>query len=269
MKYKVLVLDMDGTLLSPQNEITPRTKSALIRTQENGIRLVLASGRPTYGMTAQANELQLDKHHGCILSYNGGQIIDWQTKEVLHKAELPSEVLPYLYMSAKTNGMSILSYRGDTIITENPEDKYVQEEATLVKMPVEKVDNFLAATTHPLPKCLIVGEASRLEILEQEMKAHLQGKIGVFRSAPFFLELVSPGIDKALSLAVLLDKLGISVDELVAVGDGFNDLTMIQYAGLGVAMANAQEVVKAAADYITLSNAEDGVAHVVEKFLLT
>ena len=90
----------------------------------------------------------------------------------------------------------------------------------------------------------------------------------VFRSEPYFLELVPKGIDKARSLSVLLEKLGMTKDEMIAVGDGFNDLSMIQYAGLGVAMANAQEVVKGNADFITLSNEEDGVAHVVEKFIL-
>ena len=92
--------------------------------------------------------------------------------------------------------------------------------------------------------------------------------MGVFRSEPYFLELVPKGIDKARSLAVLLQKLGMTKEEMIAIGDGFNDLSMIQYAGLGVAMANAQEIVKENADFITLSNEEDGVAHVVEKFIL-
>jgi hypothetical protein len=92
--------------------------------------------------------------------------------------------------------------------------------------------------------------------------------MGVFRSEPYFLELVPKGIDKAQSLAVLLGEIGMKREEMICVGDGFNDLSMIQYAGLGVAMANAQEVVKQNADYITLSNEEDGVAAVVEKFYL-
>ena len=98
------------------------------------------------------------------------------------------------------------------------------------------------------------------------MKKDLEGKMNVFRSEPFFLELVPNGIDKARSLSVLLEELGMTREEMIAVGDGFNDLSMIQYAGLGVAMANAQEVVRQAADYITLSNEEDGVAAVVDKF---
>ena len=98
------------------------------------------------------------------------------------------------------------------------------------------------------------------------MRRDLEGKMNVFRSEPFFLELVPNGIDKARSLAVLLEELGMEREEMIAVGDGFNDLSMIRFVGLGVAMANAQEVVRQAADHITLSNEEDGVAAVVDRF---
>ena len=102
--------------------------------------------------------------------------------------------------------------------------------------------------------------------MESELSLLMQGTISVYRSEPYFLELVPPGIDKARSLAVLLEKLNMKKEEMVAIGDGYNDLSMIKFAGLGVAMGNAQEPVKKAADYITLSNDEDGVAVVVERF---
>lgn len=135
-------------------------------------------------------------------------------------------------------------------------------------METKKVDNFLEAVHFPVAKCLIVGDPERLAILEKEMYEHLKDRMGVFRSEPYFLELVPKGIDKAQSLAVLLKEIGMTKEEMIAIGDGFNDLSMIKYAGLGVAMANAQEVVRQNADYITLSNEEDGVAAVVEKFIL-
>ena len=104
--------------------------------------------------------------------------------------------------------------------------------------------------------------------VESELSLLMQGTISVYRSEPYFLELVPPGIDKARSLAVLLEKLNMKKEEMVAIGDGYNDLSMIKFAGLGVAMGNAQEPVKKAADYITLSNDEDGVAEAVEKAIL-
>lgn len=267
MNYKILVLDLDGTLTNSQKKITRKTKDTLLKAQEQGIKIVLASGRPTYGIVPLANELRLDAFGGYILSYNGGEIIDWSNKEVLYKKILDPEVLPYLYNCAKENDFAILSYHHEFILTEKPDDIYVHKEAFLNKMKIKEVSNFLEAITFPVAKCLIVGESNGLESLEKKMYEELKETMSVYRSEPFFLELVPKGIDKAQSLSILLEKTGIRKEEMIACGDGFNDLSMIRFAGLGVAMANAQEPVKECADFITLSNEEDGVAHVVEKFI--
>ena len=261
MKYKLIVLDLDGTLTNSKKEITPRNRETLIRMQEQGIRLVLASGRPTYGIVPLANEFG-----GFILSYNGGEIINWETQEMVYENVLPNEVVPVLYECARTHQLSILTYDGAEIITENSQDPYVLKEAFLNKMAVRETNDFLTDITLPVAKCLIVGDADKLIPLEAELCLRLQGRINVFRSEPYFLELVPQGIDKALSLAVLLKEIGVAREEVIAIGDGYNDLSMIRFAGLGIAMGNAQEPVKKAADYITLSNEEDGVAEAIKKF---
>lgn len=225
MKYKLIVLDLDGTLTNSKKIITPRNREILIRVQEQGVRLVLASGRPTYGIVPLANELRMNEFGGFILSYDGAEIV-----------------------------------------TENSQDPYVQKEAFLNKMAVRETNDFLTDITLPVAKCLIVGDADKLIPLEAELCLRLQGRINVFRSEPYFLELVPQGIDKALSLAVLLKEIGVERKEMIAIGDGYNDLSMIKFAGLGIAMGNAQEPVKKAADYITLSNEEDGVAEALEHF---
>ena len=267
-KYKILVLDLDGTLTNKKKEITPRTLSVLEKAQQQGLKIVLASGRPTFGIMPLAEQLNLKQYGGYILSYNGGKIINLANGEVLYQNVLDSSLLPYLYKCAKDNDFQILSYKNEYVFCENPSDKYVEYEVMLNKMKSMKVENWLDAVEEELPKCLIVGDPEPLAILEKEMLEHLNGKMNVFRSEPFFLELVPMGIDKAKCLAILLEKIGVTKDEMIACGDGFNDLTMIQYAGLGVAMANAQDVVKEAADFVTLSNEEDGVAFAVEKFYL-
>ncbi|MEG1659437.1 MAG: Cof-type HAD-IIB family hydrolase [Bacteroides sp.] len=266
MKYKILVLDLDGTLTNTQKEITPRTREALIHLQEQGIRLVLASGRPTYGIAPLADELQMNRYGGYILAYNGGEIIDWSNRELIYQKMLPNAVIPYLYQCAKQHGLTMLSYNDERILTENPEDVYVEKEAFLNKMSVQPSEDFLEDLCLPSPKCLIVGDPTKLIVVESEISLELQGEISVYRSEPYFLELVPLGIDKAQSLAVLLEKLNMVREEMVAVGDGYNDLTMIHFAGLGIAMGNAQEPVKKAADYVTLSNEADGVAEVVKRF---
>lgn len=266
--YRLLVLDLDGTLTNSKKEISPRNLRTLLRLQQSGVRLVLASGRPTYGIVPLAEQLQMKENNGYILSYNGGEIIDWSTGELLYKNLLPDDVLPILYQTATDNRQTILTYDNECILTENPNDPYVQKEAFLNKMQVRRVENFLLEIPLPLPKCLIVGEPEQLMKTEAELSLRLQRQISVYRSEPYFLELVPLGIDKARSIAVLSEKLGITREEVAAMGDGYNDLSMIKYAGLGIAMNNAQEPVKAAADYIAPSNDEDGVAIAVERYFL-
>ena len=113
MKYKIIVLDLDGTLTNSKKEITPHTLEVLIRAQERGIKVVLASGRPTYGIVPLAEKLQLSKYEGYILAYNGGEIIDWKTGELMYKNLLDHDVLPYLYKCAKDNNFAIVTYDGE------------------------------------------------------------------------------------------------------------------------------------------------------------
>lgn len=268
MNYKLIVLDLDGTLTNSKKEITLRNKETLLRAQQKGIRLVLASGRPTYGIVPLANELRMNEFGGFILSYNGGEIINWETEELIYDNVLPNDVVPILYECARSHKLSILTYDGAEIVTENSQDPYVQKEAFLNKMAVRETNDFLTDITLPVAKCLIVGDPQELIQVESELCIRLQGRINVFRSEPYFLELVPQGIDKAQSLAVLLKELDVAREEMIAIGDGYNDLSMIKFAGMGIAMGNAQEPVKKAARYITLTNEEDGVALAVEKFVL-
>lgn len=113
----------------------------------------------------------------------------------------------------------------------------------------------------------MTGDPEHLAEVEQKMKERFGHILNIYRSEPFFLEIVPQNVDKADSLKHLLDHLGLSHTQMISCGDGYNDLTMIQYAGLGVAMANAQQVVKEAANYITRSNDDNGVAHVIQKFM--
>lgn len=266
--YKLLVLDLDGTLTNKKKEITPHTIEVLKKAQEQGLKIVLASGRPTFGIVPLAEQLELKKYGGYILAFNGGLIIDCTTNETIYKNFLDTSIYPYLYEKGNTEDFKILSYKDEYIISEDIANEYVAYEAMLNKMPLMQVENFLETINFPEPKCLIVGEPDKLKELEVKMKEKLKGFMSVYRSEPFFLELLPLGIDKAKCLEKLLERMGISRNEVIACGDGFNDLSMIEFAGLGVAMANAQQVVKNVADYITLSNEEDGVAAVVEKFCL-
>lgn len=268
MKYKAIVLDLDGTLTNYAKEITPKTKAALMAAQELGVHIVLASGRPTYGIQALADELEIGKYDGYVLAYNGGQIRKWSDQSILFEQILDPALVPDLYRAAKDNGFEILTYQGKAIAATDIKNKYVLHEVFINKMPLIQYDDFLNQIYYPINKCLIVGDPNPLAELEKKLAKEMEGRMNIYRSSGFFLECVPLGIDKAESIKRLMQSIGISIDEIIAVGDGYNDLSMIKLAGLGVAMANAAREVQDAANYITYSNQEDGVAHVVEKFIL-
>lgn len=268
MAYEILVLDIDGTLTNGKKEITKPTLEAIIDLQENGQKVALASGRPTPGVIPLAKELKLDQYGGYILSYNGAKVMNAKTQEVIYNAVLPKELIPEIYQAAVEYKIGIITYENNDVIVGNGFDEYNQYEARINKIPMKEVDNFVEYITFDINKCLLTGEPDYMAAVEEKMKERFS-QLNIYRSEPYFLEVMPQNIDKAYSLGKLLKHIGLTRKQMICCGDGFNDLSMIQYAGLGVAMANAQEVVKEAADYITLSNEEDGVVHVIQKFMLS
>ena len=267
MAYEILVLDIDGTLTTSEKKISKETLYAVLATQERGHKVVLASGRPTPGIRALAKEIKLQEFGGFILSYNGAKIINCQTEEVIYQKKLPQDVIPALYEAALEFGVGIITYEDTGVVVGTARDKYMELEAKINNMPLHDVDNFAEYVTFDVNKCLMTGDPEHLAEVEQKMKERFGHILNIYRSEPFFLEIVPQNVDKADSLKHLLDHLGLSHTQMISCGDGYNDLTMIQYAGLGVAMANAQQVVKEAANYITRSNDDNGVAHVIQKFM--
>lgn len=269
MKYKLLVLDVDGTLLNNAREISNRTLAALLKVQQMGVRIVLASGRPTYGLMPLAKTLELGNYGGFILSYNGCQIIKAQNGEILFERRINPEMLPYLEKKARKNNFAIFTYHDDIIITDTPENEYIISEAVLNNQKIIKEDEFSTAVDFPPCKCMLVSnDEEALIVLEDHWRRQLNGTLDVFRSEPYFLEVVPCGIDKANTLGALMEKLNIKREEVIAIGDGVCDVTMLQLAGMGIAMGHSQYSVKVCADYVTASNEEDGVAQAVEKMIL-
>lgn len=269
MKYKLLVLDVDGTLLNDEREISKRTLAALLKVQQMGVRIVLASGRPTYGLMPLAKTLELGNYGGFVLSYNGCQIIKAQNGKILFERRINPEMLPYLEKKARKNGFAIFTYHDDTLITDSPDNEYIKNEALLNNLKIIREDEFSTAIDFAPCKCMLVSDKEKALIgLEQHWEKRLTGTLDAFRSEPYFLEVVPCGVNKANTLGALLEHLGVTREEVIAVGDGVCDVTMLQLAGMGVAMGHSQDSVKVCADYVTASNEEDGVALAVEKLIL-
>lgn len=267
-KYEMIVLDLDGTLTNRDKVITPRTKDALMAAQKRGKKVVLASGRPTAGVLPLAEELCLKDYGGYVLSFNGGMIINCRTGEVVFSQLLPQESNERIIELAKEHRVEYLTYEGNHLLVSDKTCPYAEKESRINHMPMQETADMASYLNFQVPKFLLLDDGDYLALVEPKVKAALGKNFSVYRSEPYFLEVLPKGIDKAQSLGRLLEVIGLTKEEMIACGDGYNDLSMIQFAGLGVAMENAVFPVRKAADYITDSNNDDGVAKVVEKFML-
>lgn len=267
MDEKVLVLDIDGTLTNSRKEISPNTKRAIQETLKRGHKVILASGRPTPGMRRYEEELELEKYGGYLLSFNGGRIVECRSGEVVYQRILPLHIIPGLYGFAKRNGCGLVTYFGDRIISAFEPDEYVRLESRINGMEIKVAENFKEYVDFDINKCLLTAPPERAEALEQELADRYGDMLSVYRSEPFFIEIMPKHVDKASSLDRMLQTVGLTRENAICCGDGFNDISMIKYAGVGVAMGNAQPAVKAAADYITGTNDEDGLVQVMDEFI--
>ena len=265
---KILVLDIDGTLVNSKKEITPETLKYLTKIQEEGHIVALASGRPYPGMKGYAKEIGLDKFGGYALSFNGGKIINCKTKETVFEKAIPNSFAKTIYNYAKEHGIGMVTYQNDSVITGTDIDEYMEYEARLNYMVIRQVEDFLSYVDFDMVKCLLTAPPDIAPKHEEALRNLLAPDLNVFRSEPYFIEVTTKGVDKAESLDGLLKTLNIPRENSICCGDGFNDLTMVKYAGIGVAMDNAQQIVKDNADYITASCDEDGIVEVIKKFIL-
>lgn len=268
MEKKILVLDIDGTLTNSKKEITPKTREAIWQCMEKGHKVVLASGRPTPGMKRYAKELELKERGGYLLSYNGARITDCATGEILYQQKLPLSIVPGIYQYAVDHNMGMITYLNDTVISAFEPDEYVELEARINALPIQVESDFLNFVNFDINKCLLTAPQDAAAVYEKELAAEYIENASIYRSEPFFVEVMPKNVDKAASLARMLEILHMTKEQAICCGDGFNDISMIKYGGVGVAMANAQQPVKEAADYITASNDEDGLVEVIYKFIL-
>lgn len=262
----MLVLDMDDTLLTDDHKISDLNKKVLLEAQAKGVYVVLASGRPTTAMTAYAKELELDLNDSYMLSFNGAIVSRVKDDLVLFEQKLTVEQIHDLYDYSVNRKTHIITYLDDVIISET-DSEFIEIEKEITGMTHRKVPSFKDAIDRPAVKCILLEEPHYLKSLEADLKATMP-HLSVSMSKPFFLEVAQNGIDKAASLKFLAQKLGILQEEIIAVGNAGNDLTMIEYAGLGVWVDNVTPELRDRADLIVASNNNDGVAEVVLKYIL-
>lgn len=267
MSYQLLVVDVDGTVTNSAKEVTEKTRRAILHLQERGVRVVIASGRAPNGVFPVAQALGLPRFNSYILAFNGAKIISLQTRACVYEEFLPTHIPPGLLQDSRKYGLGFLTYSDAVLTAGTRPDQYMALESQISDMPIEYHRNFKFDAGHPVNGCLLTGNPAHIARLEPVFTEKYGQETEIFRSEPYFLEVVSKGVDKGHSLKRLLKLLNIRRDQVVCCGDSFNDITMVKFAGAGVAMANAQDAVKEVADYVTKNdNDHDGVAEVIERY---
>ena len=266
MQYKMLVLDMDDTLLTDDHKISDLNKKMILEAQAKGVYVILASGRPTSAMIAYAKELELDLNDSYMISFNGAIVSRVKDNFVLFEQKLTPIQIHELYDYSVKMKTHIITYLDGEIISET-DSEFIEIEKEITGMPHNKVLSFKEAIYKPAVKCILLQEPSYLKELEKDLKIAMP-HLSVSMSKPFFLEVSQNGIDKAASLKFLAEKLNIHQNEIIAIGNAGNDLTMIEYAGLGVWVDNVTPELRDRANVIVASNNDDGVAEVVQRYIL-
>lgn len=267
-KFKLIALDLDGTLNNDQKVITPKTKEALIDVQKKGVTVVLASGRQYPGLARERKALELDNYHGLLLAYNGGKVVDASTDEVVYEKAIDRELAIELLRHLEQFPVTPIVDDGKDIYTNQPDGFKIDTEATNNNLGVKVVDN-IADSIHFSPvKVLIAAPEEILRPLGETIMKPFEDRLDFIYSAPFYLEATMKGISKASSLKMICNKLNIKREEVMAFGDAENDMSMLQFAGHGVAMENACDSLKKVADEVTLSNNDDGIAHTIHKHFI-
>ena len=267
MEYKLIAMDLDGTLNNDQKIITEKTKQALMDAQKAGIRLALASARPSPGLYKERDILRLQDHQGILMSYNGGRIVDAESGKVLFETSMDlDETKQVLRQLEKLPVTPILDDGVQFYVTDKNGFKvdYECKNNNMVCSEVENLADFLEFA--PI-KILMSVQPEELIQVQQTIADMLPETLTVVQTAAFYLEVIPKVINKGQGIRDICSVLGIQPEAVISFGDAANDIPMLRAAGVGVAMGNASEAVKAAADLVTLSNNEDGIAAALAKLL--
>ena len=266
--YKLIAIDMDGTLLKDDKSISKATESAIIKAKKRGIKIVLTTGRPLEGIKEYLKQLHLISPSDYAITFNGASIVNTMDGKEIYSCFLKGSDFTYLYNLSKELNVYMHSYSKLGCITPFPLSKYTKLEGDINKIPVHEIDPKIIEPDENIVKVLMVEEEEKLDRAFNNLPKEVFSKYTVVKSAPYFLEFLNKETNKGNAVKMLAKQLNIEPHEVICIGDAGNDVHMIKYAGLGVAMGNAFKEVKEIADYITDTNENHGVAKVIDKFCL-
>lgn len=266
MKYKLIAFDVDDTLLTTEKVISPKTKRALLNAQKDGIKLCVASGRLPYGVKPYAEELEILKNGGYYFGFNGGAVLNSENK-LIGTTYLDSKYIEPVYDVLRPTNITTMVHKGDIIYADRKVNDYTHIETDVIGLPLNLVDDIAEFVDWKLHKILLSGEPGELKEVEKILVEKLGSEVDIYFSAPWFLEVMPKGVNKGIGVRKVCSDMGIALDEVIAFGDNYNDVSMLSMVGMGVAMGNADDEVKSSADYVTDTCDNDGIAKALSKFL--
>jgi len=262
---RLLISDVDGTLVTKEKELTPAALEAIGALRRAGVLFTVVSSRPPRGLGHLLPALALDLPFG---GFNGGAIHDPRDLSVVERQSLAPAAARATLDYLEAHGVSAWVFHGNEWLIVDPDGPYVDHERHTLGFDARVVESF-DGVLDEVGK--IVGASRNFEGLgrcEAELREKLGGEASVLRSQRYYLDVTHPWATKGNFLLALSRRLSIPPEEIAVIGDMANDVTMFREAGLSIAMGNAAEDVKAAATVVTASNAEDGFAQAVERFVL-
>ena len=267
MEYKLIAMDLDGTLNNDQKIITEKTKAALMAAQKRGIRLALASARPSPGLFKERDILRLQDYNGILMSYNGGRIVDAATGKVLFETSMDLAQTKQVLRRLEALPVTPILDDGVQFYVADKNGYKVDYECKNNNMTCTEVGNLADFLSFAPVKILMSVQPEELAEVQKQIADFLPETLTVVQTAAFYLEVIPKVINKGQGIRDICAVLGIDPSEVISFGDAANDIPMLREAGMGVAMGNAAEAVKAAANMVTLSNNDDGIAVALEKLL--
>ena len=261
---KLIFLDIDGTLTNDQKVITPKTRDTLLLAEKKGIILALASARPTHGLYKCAAELEMRNHNGLLMAYNGGRIVDLENGKVLSETHMDLEKTRKLLVFLESLPVTVILDDGEYFYVTDQHGYKVSYECQNNQMTCREVDNLAEFLNFSPIKLLLSVAPDQIMNVQNKIQDHIDDSLSVVRTAAFYLEIIPRSINKGTGLLKICTALGIDPKDALAFGDSENDIPMLETAGCGVAMENAEDALKKHADFVTLSNNEDGIAAFLE-----
>jgi hypothetical protein len=266
MNIKMVALDLDDTLLDSKLKISSSCVNAIQKVRQKGVVITLSTGRMFKSALPYARQLDIDVP---IITYQGAWVKNSLSGEELYFRPLPKSLACQAMTYFREQGVHYHSYFNDELCVEElsaEANDYARLAGVKANLHPDLIANLDCCDAIKI--MAITQNESHLLAMEKELKANFADQLYITRSKPSYLEVMDRQVGKARALELTANHFGIKRSEVMAIGDSFNDLDMIKWAGLGIAMGNAVEAVKEAADFVTFSNDEEGVTEALQRFVL-